>query len=380
MVRLLAFVQKRLGISPGQRFRLEQWAPHLASAHDIHIDFVPFESPHLTEVLYKPGHIPTKGALMVRDFARRIAPVMSARRYDGAIVYREVATFGPAVWERVLARAGVPFILDFDDAIWMPPTASAKSINGAFSRLRFPGKTRTIARLARAVTVGNDFLADWARQFNPNVHVVPTSIDLSRYTVQAERASDAPFVIGWMGSHSTLSNLELVRDAVERFGATRKVRFVVVCDRPLDPPFRNVENVFVKWSGDREARDIGEMDVGIMPLLDFPFAHGKCACKALQYMAAGRPCVVSPIGINGVIVRHGENGLHATTTDEWIAAFERLAASRELRAALASAGRRQVEKRFSAEVAAAAFAAAVHTMSASPNGFHAKTVSEARSA
>lgn len=359
MIRLLAFVQKRLGVSPGQRFRFEQWAPHLAARHGIEIDFVPFESARLTELLYTRGNIAAKGALMLSDFARRAGPVSRSRRYDGAIVYREVASLGPAVWERVLARAGVPFLLDFDDSIWMPSAVVGKPLNGVFSRLRFSGKTRTIAKLARVVTVGNEYLAEWSRDHNPRVHIVPTSIELANYPVQPDLPEDEPFVIGWMGSHSTLQSLELVREAVEAFGARRRTRFLVVCDRPLEPPMRNVENVFVRWSAEGEARDIGAMHVGLMPVADTRYALGKCACKALQFMAAGRPAIVSPVGVNAQIVRDGENGLHATTTAEWLDAFERLASSRELQSRLATAGRRTVETGFSAEVAASRFADAV---------------------
>src|SRR5690349_15852660 len=55
MIRLLALVPKPVGISPGQRYRLEQWAPWLRQAHGIDLDFAPFESPRLTEILYQPG-------------------------------------------------------------------------------------------------------------------------------------------------------------------------------------------------------------------------------------------------------------------------------------------------------------------------------------
>lgn len=361
-VRVLAFVQKRPGISPGQRFRLEQWAPHLAARHDIRLDFCAFESPRLTEVLYLPGHTLEKGVLMLRDFARRADAVRLARGYDAVVVYREASTLGPALWERVLSRLEVPFLLDFDDAIWMSPDAGPRAVNGVFSRLRFPGKTRKIALLASAVTVGNEFLARWARELNPNVHIVPTSIELAAYPVQAELESDDPFVIGWMGSHSTLINLEQVREAVERFGARRRTRFVTVCDRPLARPFANVENVFVPWSAEREAADLGRLHVGLMPLLDFPFAHGKCGCKALQYMAAGRPAVIAPIGVNSDIVRDGENGFLATTTDEWVQALERLAMSTDLRQRVALAGRQTVERGYSAVAAAAQFAASLHSI------------------
>jgi len=338
---------------------LEQWAPILREEHGISLEFCAFESPRLTEVIYTHGNVLQKGTLMLRDFLRRGAAVRLAGRYDAAVVYREVATLGPSFWERILARLDVPFLFDFDDAIWMNATHGARTVNGVFQRLRFPGKTATIAKLARVVTVGNRFLADWTRQFNAAVHVVTTSIDIHQYAVQPELPAEATFTLGWMGSHSTLANLEIVRDAVERFGAKQRTKLLVVCDVPLERPFRNVENVFVRWSAAREAADIGEMHVGLMPLGDDAFARGKCGCKALQYMAAGRPCIVSPVGVNSEIVRHGQNGMVASTTAEWLAAFEAMAGSGELRERLASEGRRSVEQAFSAGSAAAKFAEAL---------------------
>jgi glycosyltransferase involved in cell wall biosynthesis len=358
MLRLLAFVQKRPGISPGQRFRIEQWLPHLRARHGIDVDFCVFESERLTEVIYTPGHVLEKGALMLSAFARRANAMRLARDYDAAFVFREVATIGPAFYERVLARAGIPYVVDFDDAIWMENDASK---NGLFAKLRFPAKTKTIVRLAQAVTVGNQYLANWSRQHNDNVHIVPTSIELADYDVRPEPPSDEPFVIGWIGSFSTLVHLEQVRSAVETFGKTRKVRFVVVADQPLAKPFANVDHVYVKWNGDREVDDIAQMHIGLMPLLDHEFAKGKCGLKALQYMAVGRPAVVAPVGVNADIVKDGENGFFATTESEWLRAFERLADSADLRRRLGAAGRKTVEEGYSAEIAAAKLAAAVES-------------------
>lgn len=359
MRRLLAFVQREPGISPGQRFRLEQWAPHLRERHGIELDFCAFESPALTRVFTLPGRYATKATWMLRDFWRRREAVRLAHDYDGAVVFREAATLGPAIYERVLARSGIPFVLDFDDAIWMKNPPGTAGVNGVFSRLRFPEKTATIARLASAVTVGNEFLARWAREHNDRVFVVPTSIELAKYPVQPELTSEDPFVIGWMGSFSTLRYLAMLRTPIRRFSAKRRTRVQVVCDRPLEPPFEGVETTFVRWHGDKEAEHIGGAHVGVMPLTDELYAQGKCGCKALQYMAAGRPAIVAPVGVNVDIVQHGKNGLLATTDDEWVEAFEKLASSPELRRELARAGRRTVEEGFTAERSAAAFATAV---------------------
>ena len=160
---LLVLASKPKGISPSQRFRLEQWAPRLERDHRIRLDFAPFESDRLAAILNKPGRTVEKAALVARDFLKRSSVLRDARRYDAIVIHREAALIGPAIYERLLARTGKPIIFDFDDLIW---SHSQVTNNGIFSRLHFFGKTSTICRLATAVTAGNEFLAEYARRRN----------------------------------------------------------------------------------------------------------------------------------------------------------------------------------------------------------------------
>lgn len=352
-LRVLAFVSKRLGLSPGQRFRIEQWAPY-ARKLGVDVDFVAFESPRLTEMLYEPGRRASKAAWVLWDFLRRAEHVARARRYDAAFVYREVSLLGPALYERVLARMKVPFIFDFDDAIWMTNVAPSKT-NGIFSKLHFHGKTSTICRLASAVTVGNEFLASYARDHSSNVFVLPTSIDLATYPVQPVLKDEDPFVVTWSGSVHTLYNFEAAREPLEKLARRRRVRVRVICNRPPDRPIAHADNQFIPWQEAGEAEAIGATHVGIMPLQDEPFMHGKCGLKALQFMATGRPVVVSPIGMNKDLVQSGQNGFLADSTEEWVDALERLATSAELRDRLGLAGRATVEKTYAGSVVARKF-------------------------
>ncbi|HET9337234.1 MAG TPA: hypothetical protein VFO12_12600, partial [Sphingomicrobium sp.] len=80
--RLLVLASKAAGLAPGQRFRFEQWAPRLARDHAIKLDLEPFESPRLTEILYRPGHLVAKAALVGRDFLRRFRVIRQARDFD----------------------------------------------------------------------------------------------------------------------------------------------------------------------------------------------------------------------------------------------------------------------------------------------------------
>ncbi len=358
MPRVLALVGKELGRSPGQRFRLEQWAPYLESQHGISIDFAPFESAELSDVMGLPGKLAKKSAFVLRDFVARSKDIHAARRYDAVLLYREAALLGPAIYERVLARFGIPFAVDFDDAIWMP----APSVNGFFASLRFPTKLATICRLATAVTVGNEFLANYARQFQRHVAIVPTTIDLKKYDVQPELPSEDPFVVLWSGSTPTLAYFETARPALERFAQSRSVVVKVICNRPPDRPIANAKNEFVAWSELNEAKEIGQCHVGIMPMPDDQFSQGKCGLKALQYMAVERACIVTPIGMNNDLVQPGINGLFANTTDEWVAALTTLAETPAVRQSMATAGRKTVEDGFSATVGAQKLAEVIRQM------------------
>ncbi|MBV9946327.1 MAG: hypothetical protein JOZ69_05735, partial [Myxococcales bacterium] len=220
-LRALVLVQKAPGLAPNQRFRIEQWKPHLERDHDVDVELRPFESERLTRVLYAQGHAFEKAALVLRDALRRRAVVGAARDHDVVVILREAAFIGPAVYEHLIALTGVPIVYDFDDAIWAPPKRTVLRANDAFRFLKFPSKTSAIARLARVVTVGNRYLASWARQHNDAVHVVPTSIDLDAYPVQPPPPPDQPFTVVWSGSFSTLEHLELARAPLERLARRR---------------------------------------------------------------------------------------------------------------------------------------------------------------
>ena len=338
--------------APNQRFRHEQWAPHLAREHGISLDFAPFESPELSDLLAARGRRTRKLLLATRDFARRWTRRHEAERYDGVVVLREASVIGGAWIEGYIASRGIPLIYDFDDSIWLPRPDGGALIT---MFLRMPWKVARICKLASAVTVGNEYLAAFARHHNPNVSVVRTSVDIERFKVLPPRESATPFTIVWTGSRSTLKYLDLVRPALETLATRMPLKLRVICDQP-PRPFERVALEFIPWSPAVEVSALAEGDVGIMPLPDTPTARGKCACKAIQYMAVGRPALVSPVGMNRQLVHHNENGLFAADLDAWVTQLERLAHDPALRRRLATAGRRTVESGYSATLSAQAFA------------------------
>jgi glycosyltransferase involved in cell wall biosynthesis len=109
------------------------------------------------------------------------------------------------------------------------------------------------------------------------------------------------------------------------------------------------------WNLNSEVDDLSLIDIGLMPLPDDEWARGKCGLKALQYMALGIPPIVSPVGVNSDIVTHGENGLIATTNDEWFDSIKLLVEDEPLRRQLGAAARETVVERYSGQAWAPRF-------------------------
>ena len=240
--------------------------------------------------------------------AARLPAVLRARRYDAVLVHRAVCLAGPAVLERVLAAGGPPLVFDFDDAIWLRHTSGA---NALFDRLKFPGKTATLCRLADRVVVGSDYLAGWARQHSARVDVVPTSIDTAAYEVRDRPPGDARG--RRLDGQRDLDDAPggRARRCCARLAAARPVEIRVLSTRT--PVLPDVPVTFRHWTPENEVEEIRAFDIGIKPMPDDEWARGKCPMKELQYLALRVPAVCSAVGGSREAVRHGDNGFLVST-------------------------------------------------------------------
>jgi len=332
----------RLGAS--SRLRFYQFLPLLESA-GIQVAAVPLSSDDYVARLYagqRPGPLS-----IARDYLRRLRQLAGVGRYDLLWVEKELFPGAPALLERWLGRAGVPYVVDYDDATFHRYDRSANPL----LRHLWPHKIDVAMRQSRAVVAGNAYLAARASGAGARtVVVLPTVVDLARYRVEPRAAS--AFAIGWMGTPVTQKYLAPIAGTLAEVcaeGAARVILVGATADLAL-PATCPVDRR--PWSEAREAADLAEFDVGVMPLADTEWERGKCGYKLIQYMAAGRPVVASAEGTNRNIVEHGVSGFLATTAEEWRAALRRLRDDPALRARMGQAGRRRVEEHYSLATAA----------------------------
>lgn len=363
---------KVLAVSPipeegaGCRFRISQYVPLLAAA-GVDVTLSTLFTRDFFRLVYRPGRYITKTVAFMFLSLRHLASLRRASQYDLIFLYRELLPVGPAIVERLLARRRrPPIVFDFDDAIFLPSVSDANRLIGM---LKVPQKVATIVRGSDRVIAGNDYLATYARQFNDDVVVIPTSVDTDRFVPRRDRPrpSTAMPVIGWIGSPTTAGYLQLLERVLPRVYEQHPFTLRISgADRPI--AFGDVPVEALAWSLDREVELFNTCDVGIYPLPDDEWARGKCGFKAIQFMACGVPVVAAAVGVNRDIIRDGVNGFLAATEDEWVEKLLRLLGDAPLRQRIAEAGRRTVEDEYSVRVNGQRLAAALREVAERTQG------------
>jgi glycosyltransferase involved in cell wall biosynthesis len=286
------------------------------------------------------GRTPAKLAYYGLFLVCRVAAVLRATEADVVVVQRDLFPFGPPVLERLLARLNARLVYDTDDATYLRP---AFTPNTPFQRLRRFDKVAEVVAGARWISAATEPIADWVRQHNPNVSVVPMAVDIAAYD-RVRRSSDQQerVVLGWAGTSGGLRYLEglahALRDIAEKYPIVVRVisggyRRVCLPGIPVDAH---------AWRADTALQDLKQFDIGLIPLDDTPFEQAKFPFKLLQYLALGVPAVSARVGVARSVIHDGDNGLLAGSSEEWFAALERLIGDIALRRRLANAGRATV--------------------------------------
>lgn len=343
--KILFVVPHRLGRSPGQRFRCEQYLSHLET-NGIQYTYSNLLGKTDDFYFYKNGYVIKKFFIFLKSIIIRFFDVMRCLNYDFIYIYRETLMIGSVFYERLFWCLGRKIIYDFDDSIWLNDTSDG---NKQLSWLKRPSKTADICKMATTVVVGNDYLKEYASKYCNNVVILPTTIDTLYHKKKIRERNSSVVVIGWTGTSTTLKHfqtlLPALRELVAKYG--ERIMIKVIADVPCVDDVIPIS--FSKWNIETEIDDLSVIDIGIMPLPDDEWSRGKCGFKGLQYMSLSLPAVMSPVGMNTDIIDHGINGFLASSQEEWFQILSMLIESPELRKRVGECGRKTIEERYSVE-------------------------------
>jgi len=360
---LLASTQDAL--SPGPRYRVFQFLPHLAAA-GCQYTVMTMQGENGTRRAVRAAgrtgwrRVPHLVAIWLRLQAFQVSLLLCLPRFERVMLYRVPISS----WARPLFRLyRSRLIFDFDDALY-DAEASPGSILSAIRRRMLRKSLANGVGIASRVVTSNETNAEFARRLGAEVRVIPTSVDTTRVRFRSRRDLRRPPVLGWIGTPSTALYLPLIetalREMVTRHGVT--IRLVGAGSNP----FRTLEPELHEWALISEAEDLDQFDVGLMPMPDTAWTRGKAALKALQYGACGIPTVASWTPTNEAILGTTGGALLCRTEGEWVTALDRLLSSADLRARLGAAGRDLVAAHYSVQANGGSFVNAVLAPTFSP--------------
>jgi len=304
---------------------------------------------------------------------------------DALHVFKPVGPGALALWLHLLpfARRGpsVPrLIVDNDD--W-------EGAGGWLDINPYPAPQKTVMawqerwtlRHAHAITVASNALQERSHQlirqfeissFAPDIpiHILPNGPDekLREEVAQAEaqRAElrarfgwgDAPILI-YAGTvphgHDMDIAVTAVRENAQRYP---NLRWVIIATGDGLPTLRQaIEQAGiadrVMWHGFMPHRELVNYlvaaDIALYPYRDSNINRAKCSGKVIDYMAAGRPMVVSDVGMNRVYLEDGVSGL-LTPPDQpevFVQGLSRLLGNRAFATAMGHAAQQRLWAWFS---------------------------------
>lgn len=241
---------------------------------------------------------------------------------------------------------------DIDD---FPSRVQAKSTMNNFERF---------VRLVDGVSCGNKKLLELCSQFNHSCFVIPTCIDIERYSSRelSSKKNDG-IVIGWVGNGSHyeeeliwfMKNIAI--KIIDRFpqvdlhfhlvGVKKCIQlFEVLTELNLLSKVELIEDL--NWADTLQlSAIIRNFDIGIYPLMDNKFNLYKCGFKSLEYGICGIPTVASRIEGMENYIQNGETGFLCSNPNQWVEVLGNLIINESLRVSIGEQAEKYINNEFS---------------------------------
>lgn len=351
--RMLVLCPYPVGVAAGQRLKFEQYYDDWRKA-GWQVDVAPFMDLRLWHVLYERGHLAAKFVGVTRGYLRRLRDLFRIRRYDLVYCHMYVTPVGTTLAERLTTALARTLVYDVEDNVMAHVgRVGADHPNPLLRLVRASGKYRYLVAEADHVVTSSPALNDRCKAINRRgaCTYISSSVDAERFEPACRYSNDSVVRIGWTGTFSSRPYLDLLQGVLQKLAKERRFRLRVIGNFDYELPGVDLE--VIRWTEEREIEDLQAIDIGLYPLPIDDWVSGKSGLKAIQYMMMGLPCVATNVGTTPLIIHDGENGLLATTEEDWLNALKRLLDDPLLRRRLGETARRDAVAKYSTKAVAA---------------------------
>lgn len=282
-------------------------------------------------------------ALRAHGYATAWSQRMHDRITTRTVIGQRVCIPGMTeAWQRIARTPGRPrLVLELDDDLWRVDPSSPVA-HAFFNRPGVLANLEANLRVADAVTVTTEALADVVRPHNANVHVIPNY--LPAWLLEHERPRrDGVVTIGWGGSTTHLMDVQ------ELGGQLRQVMA-----RNPGTELHLMGSNYAREMGARERTRVSawtdsvpeywraiDYDIMLAPLKSSLFNRAKSPLRPLEAAMLGIPVIASDFGPYAEFVQRGVTGFLVKRDHEWSKYLGQLVNDSAMRDEMGAAGRRQ---------------------------------------
>lgn len=224
-------------------------------------------------------------------------------------------------------------------------------------------ESRILQRVSKEIIVTNEFLKETiSPKYQNKVILLPTTdMVFSKFKLNDTnniriKQYQSEIVLIWVGTINNLPYLkkiipELRKASVEICEKThKKICLKVISNASLEADSSEcitIENI--PWTREVAIKELMTAHIGLMPLDDNEYTRGKGGFKAVQYIGAGIPAIVSDVGFNSQVVEDRVNGRLINDSEEWIQSIYELSTSEKLWLQYSKKAREKWEKDFNSD-------------------------------
>ncbi|MBM6931446.1 glycosyltransferase [[Clostridium] spiroforme] len=205
-----------------------------------------------------------------------------------------------------LKKNGKKIVYDVDDAVYTYNKDNS-------SRIAFESDV---------VICGNATLQTFYSQYCDKCFIIPTVENTEEYIPYWNNTFNEK-IIGWIGSKTTIDNLDLIIDSLNRLIKKHDdIKFYIISNDDKGYCEKIKNSKFIKWEKNTYKQYLAQFSIGVMPLKLTEMTKGKCGFKLVQYLNMKKPVIGSDVGVNKSII--GSCGIVISNQNDWENALESL--------------------------------------------------------
>lgn len=177
------------------------------------------------------------------------------------------------------------------------------------------GEAVLLQKYSKSISVTNSFLKESLDQIYHNkIELLSTTditfIDWNMEFITRMRLDkyQKKIKLIWLGTKNNLKYLENILPRLEECAIdckkkfNKKLELTVVCNKFVEQVFENLVINNIRWNRDSALHELMNAHIGLMPLIEDTYTIGKGGFKAIQYIGAGLPALISNVGYNPYVI------------------------------------------------------------------------------